>query len=223
VKKGVTMNFLARPETLISAGIVGVIVGLIGVTVPSRVYIGTRGQKYSFLNHYISELGEIGVSRFAWVFNLGMILAGICTVIVSLSLGLMLTGFWAKAGLVFGVATGISLSLVGVFPMSNMKPHVLAATAFFRSGLLMFLFFSLAIVLQAGKNPVVPRATGLVGIIPVLSFGVFLGLMWPMRNQNREPLDAAGLNRPRAWKLCISEWSIFFAFIFWILVIAVVI
>lgn len=81
------MNHLARPEMFKIAGIAGVIFGLIGVITPSLFYKGTKGQKYSFLNHFISELGEQGVSRFAWVFNLGMILAGVCIVIASLSFG----------------------------------------------------------------------------------------------------------------------------------------
>ncbi|NLB71262.1 MAG: DUF998 domain-containing protein [Chloroflexi bacterium] len=217
------MNPLARPEMFKIAGIAGVIFGLIGVITPSLFYKGTKGQKYSFLNHFISELGEQGVSRFAWVFNLGMILAGVCIVIASLSLGLLLPGFWAKAGMVLGVATGIALSLVGVFPMNKMKGHINAATAFFRGGLLMVLFFSLAMVLQGGENPVVPRALGMVGMIPVLAFGIFLGLMWSVRNEERHALDTTEFDRPRVWKFAVSEWSIYFAFIFWILMVALVI
>ena len=121
------MEFFARPEMFKFAGLAGVIIGLIGVIVPSLVYRGTKGEKYSFLNHYISELGETGVSRLAWVFNLGMILSGVCIIVASLSLGLVLPGFWAKAGLVLGVASGAALSLVGVFPMNKMERHFKAA------------------------------------------------------------------------------------------------
>jgi hypothetical membrane protein len=203
-------------------GLIGVVIGLIGVIVPSLVYRGTKGEKYSFLNHYISELGETGVSKLAWVFNLGMILSGICIIVASLSLGLVLPGFWAKAGLVLGVASGAALSLVGVFPMNKMERHFKAAVAFFRGGLLMVLFFSLAIVLQSGENPLLPRELGLLGMIPVLAFGVFIGLMWSVRNQDHEALDTAGLERPKVWKFAISEWSIYFSFVVWILVVALV-
>ena len=217
------MGFFFAPSTFKLAGTIGVIIALIGVIVPSLVYRGTKGQKYSFLNHYISELGEVGVSRFAWVFNLGMILSGACIVIASLTLGLIMKGFWAKAGLVTGVATGIALSMVGVFPMNQMKNHSTAAIAFFRGGLLMVLFFSFAMGLQSGENPIVPRALGLVGLTPVLAFGVFLGLMRTVRNENHEALDTAELDRPRVWKFAVSEWSIFFSFILWIQVVSIVI
>jgi len=216
------MEFFARPEMFKFAGLAGVIIGLIGVIVPSLVYRGTKGEKYSFLNHYISELGETGVSRLAWVFNLGMILSGVCIIVASLSLGLVLPGFWAKAGLVLGVASGAALSLVGVFPMNKMERHFKAAVAFFRGGLLMVLFFSLAIVLQSGENPLLPTELGLLGMIPVLAFGVFIGLMWSVRNQDHEALDTAGLERPKVWKFAISEWSIYFSFVVWILVVALV-
>lgn len=213
------MNLLAQDSVFKLAGLVGVVLGLIGVTLPSLVYRGTKGEKYSFLNHYVSELGETAVSKLAWVFNLGMILGGICIVIASLSLGLILPGFWAKAGLILGVVTGLALSMVGVFPMNKVKNHTIAAVTFFRGGLLMVLFFSLAIVLQSGENPIVARSWGLVGMIPVLAFGVFLGLMWSADKENRETLETTEFDRPRVWKIAISEWSIYFSFVLWILLI----
>lgn len=213
------MNLLAQDSVFKLAGLVGVVMSLIGVTLPSLVYRGTKGEKYSFLNHYVSELGETAVSKLAWVFNLGMILGGICIVIASLSLGLILPGFWAMAGLVLGVVTGLALSMVGVFPMNKVKNHTIAAVTFFRGGLLMVLFFSLAIVLQSGENPIVARSWGLVGMIPVLAFGVFLGLMWSADKENRETLETTEFDRPRVWKIAISEWSIYFSFVLWILLI----
>ena len=87
----------------------------------------------------------------------------------------------------------------------------------------MVLFFSFAMGLQSGENLIVPRALGLFGLIPVLAFGVFLGLMRSVRNENHEALDTAELDRPRVWKFAVSEWSIFFSLILWILVVSIVI
>ena len=214
------MNLLAQESVFRLTGLVGVILGLIGVIVPSLVYRGTRGEKYSFLNHYISELGEIGVSRLAWLFNLALILSGICIVIAFVCLGLVLPGIWAKAGLVLGVVTGVALSMVGVFPMNKMEYHGKAAIAYFRGGLMMVLFFSFAMILQRGENPVVPRALGLVGMIPVLAFGVFLWLMWSVRKESRLALDTTDFERPKVWKFAVSEWAIYFSFVLWISVVA---
>ncbi len=214
------MHIFEDPALFKTVGVTGVIFGILGVLIPSFAYRGRKGERYSFLNHYISELGEVGVSRLAWVFNLGMIVCGICIVIASLSLGLLLSGFWAKAGLVLGVITGFALSMVGAFPMDNIKRHILAAVTFFRAGFLMVIAFSLAFVLQKGDVLVVSRWLGLAGLFPILAFGIFLGLMWTVRDVGYDVLSAPDLERPRVWKFAISEWSIYFAMIFWILVIA---
>ena len=39
-------------------GLIGVFFGLLGVILPGIVYRGKDGEKYSFLNHFISELDE---------------------------------------------------------------------------------------------------------------------------------------------------------------------
>lgn len=214
------MSIFQNPVLLKTIGVIGVVFGLLGVLIPGLVYRGKRGEKFSFLNHYISELGERGVSRWAWVFNFGMIVCGVCIVIFSLSLGLSMPGFWAKTGMVLGVITGFSLSMVGAFPMDNMKRHIVAAITFFRAGFLMVIAFSLAFVLQKGEVLLASRYLGLAGLFPILAFGIFLGLMWTVRDVGHDVLSAPDLERPRVWKFAISEWSIFFAMIFWILLIA---
>ena len=40
--------------------------------------MGTQHEPFSPLNHWISELGEVGVSRLAAVFNVGLVVGGIC-------------------------------------------------------------------------------------------------------------------------------------------------
>ncbi len=40
-------------------------------------YEGTQGDAYSVLNHFTSKLGEIGVCYLRWVFNRGLIVAGL--------------------------------------------------------------------------------------------------------------------------------------------------
>lgn len=215
------MTVLNDPTTFKIAGFLGVFVGLIGVLIPGLVYSGTKGERYSFLNHFISELGEVGVSRFAWVFNLCMILCGICIAVASLSLGTILLGFWAKAGMLLGVIAGLALAFVGVFPMNKARGHMISALAFFRTGLLMVLLFSLSIVLHAEETLAIPRWLGLVGVFPVLAFGVFLGLMWNVREEVHNPLSPEGFDRPKVWKFAVSEWMIYFSLILWILVFAV--
>ncbi len=201
-------------------GLIGVFFGLLGVILPGAVYRGKDGEKYSFLNHFISELGERGVSRWAWIFNLSIIISGIGLMLAAISLGLGLPGFLAKLGMLFGVVTGVGLMMVGIFPMDNIKPHTTAAIIFFRGGLLMVLIFSLAILFPPQGEGVVSLFYGLVGLIPVAAFASFLGLMWNVRDKVDEPLSTEDVKRPQVWKFAISEWSVFFSIILWILILS---
>jgi len=205
------------------AGYITVFISLLGVILPWVVYRGREGEKYSFLNHFISELGERGVSRWAWIFNLCIIISGVGVIISTISLGLGLPGFWAKLGLLFGVVTGLGLMMVGIFPMDNIKPHATAAVTFFRGGLLMVSAFSLAILFPLQNNVIISRSFGLIGLIPTAAFITFLGLLWKERDHVDQTLTTEGMRHPRVSKFAISEWAVFFSIILWVLVLSLAI
>jgi hypothetical membrane protein len=201
-------------------GFIVVLITLIGVILPMVVYRGREGERYSILNHFISELGERGISRWARIFNLSMILSGLGVILCALSLGLGLPGLWAKLGMLFGVVTGVGLMMVGFFPMDDIKPHATAAVTFFRGGLLMVLAFSLAILFPPQNEVIIPRLYGLVGLIPVAAFSTFLILLWNDRDHVDQTLSAEGVQHPRVSKFTISEWAVYFSIILWVLVLS---
>jgi len=45
--------------------LIGSTIAVLGAVITGLAYHGRQGERYSILNHYISELGETGVSRFA--------------------------------------------------------------------------------------------------------------------------------------------------------------
>ena len=127
-------------------GILGVVSILVGIIISALHYQGRTGEKYSFLNHFVSELGEFSYSEFALAFNLGLILGGIFFLVLVLGLALYI-GSWH--GWVLGVTGGIfSLSglMLGFFNMDRFVPHVITAVIFFIMGLLVPLFFSLYVL-----------------------------------------------------------------------------
>ena len=142
------LDLLTNPITFQILSLAGALSAILGSIIAGLAYRGKQGEAYSLLNHFISELGEVGVSRLAWVFNLGLMISGLCLIPASVSLGLLLPGVWSKLGMAAGIVTAVSIGLVGVFPMNKRTPHIRAAVTYFRIGLLMIGLFTAAIALQ---------------------------------------------------------------------------
>jgi hypothetical membrane protein len=214
------LAFLKNPAFFQILSIAGASFAILGSVISWTAYRGRQGEAYSLLNHYISELGEVGVSRFAWAFNLGLILCGLCLLPATISLGLLLPGIWGTIGMLAGIISTISIALVGVFPMNNLTPHIRAAVTYFRLGLVMVFFFSLAIALQPGTAPLLPRLLSLAGLPAILAFSYFLFYSRVSYAMPQNPLAALEAARPRVWKIAVAEWAIFLTTIPWLLVIA---
>jgi hypothetical membrane protein len=215
------LTFFQLPNTFISMSIAGGSIAVLGVLISALAYHGKGNEKYSPLNHFISELGEMGVSRLAWVFNLGLIFSGLCLIPACISLGLILPGFFATVGMLAGVVTAVALSLVGVFPMNNLKSHGTAAVTFFRGGLLMVLAFSVGIASQELPLLVLPRIYSLAGLPAILAFGSFLLMMGESDTEKEEPLQPMEVDRPKIWIMPVVEWAIFLTIVAWFLIIAI--
>lgn len=185
-------------------------------------YRGKDGEAYSPLNHFISELGEVGVSRFAWVFNLSLITAGVSLIGASTSLGLILPGLLAKIGMVCGIICSIALAFVGVFPMNKMEPHRFAAKFYFRTGLSMMILFSLAIAIQPADLSVLPKTYSLAGLPAICSFASFLFLIRkPTEERDDNLISTKDIVRQKVWTASVVEWSIFLTSVIWFVVIAI--
>jgi hypothetical membrane protein len=77
---------LQNPTLFQILSFAGAASAILGALIAGLAYRGRQNERYSILNHFISELGEVGISRLAWVFNLGLILCGLCLLPASLSL-----------------------------------------------------------------------------------------------------------------------------------------
>ncbi len=166
-----TFRFVRNTYTYF--GIAGSLVVLFVVFSSGLVYRGKQMEHYSVFNHFISELGEIGVSRWARVFNGGLIAVGVLLMPFIAGLTFRLGNLWAFLGGAAGLVTAIACALVGVFPMNDLPSHTKAAMTFFRAGLVMILFYSLAIATQTAETrdvPMVGMALSLLGLAAFVSF-----------------------------------------------------
>lgn len=215
------LSFLKNPILFQWLSLAGAASAVLGSLIAGLAYRGRLGERYSPLNHFISELGEEGVSRRAWAFNWGLIVCGLCLLPACVSLGLLLPGVWAKLGLAAGVVTAVSIALVGVFPMNKFTPHIRAAVTYFRFGLVMVLFFTVAIATQPENPPLVPRLVALVGLPAVASYAYFLLYSRVSYAAPENPLDTQEQKaRPRFWRMAAAEWAIFVTTVPWFLAVA---
>ena len=200
-------------------GLAGSIVVIAGVLVPMGAYVGRAGERFSPVNHFISELGEVGVSRLASVFDIGLAAAGMLYVPFVLGLGAAIRGWWAAAGTLAGLVSAAALSCVGLFPMNNLPPHIAAAMLFFRSGLVTVLLFGVAIQLQRADRRVIDRRSNIAGIAALAAFAVFIAWieLQPGGSAGFHPSVFAG--RPAVWTSAILEWLVLVAVIAWFFVV----
>jgi len=192
---------------------------ILAVLFPILLYRGKRGERFSMLNHFISELGEVGVSRAAGVFNAGMVLAGLVMLPYVVGLGLAFGSLLGWLGSIAGIIAVLGVAAVGVFPINYIKLHAIAAVTYFRAGLVMVFFFGLAIFFQPAGKAIFPQAANLLSLVAFLAYGAFLTL--PLfRKKKQKPDDILDpqqeLERPRIWALPTLEWLVFFSTIAWL-------
>jgi hypothetical protein len=94
--------------------------------------------------------------------------------------------------------------------------------AFFRTGLVMVVCFTIAIGFPAQSPAPISPLFSLVGLPAILSYGFFLiyaqiGLTPVQADGTLAPILEG---RPRVWVLALSEWSIFLTTILWFSAIA---
>ncbi len=208
-------------------GIAGSGVILLGTLLSAMFYRGKIGERYSAFNHYISELGEVGVTPAAWIFNLSLILGGLAMVPFIFGLGLTIDTIWSLLAMLAGLWAVISMILVGFFPMNQLEPHSRVAISYFRGGLVTMLLFSLAIALQPAGQSIFPRYAAVFGAVAFIAYANFLAIATVLsrraKAQGEKALDPQSMpERRRFMPMPFCEWLVFIAQLAWFLLIALV-
>jgi hypothetical membrane protein len=202
-------------------GLVGVLCILSGAIISAIGYTGRVNEPYQLKNHFVSELGEVGISKYAYVFNIMLIVGGLFVTLAMLGLSAVFNNWFSIILGVAGFVTGISAVLVGVYPMNLIEPHLKAAMTFFNMGLLSMSIFSLYIALSKVKY--FPKCFVLPGTAAAISFAIFLNFPSPSDtdgNLSSEILNHISNNRPDIWPLAIMEWIVILFVLVWVLSIS---
>src|SRR5437868_2966238 len=123
---GTAMNPRIRrwKRIAVACGFAVPIVLLGGTVLTAASFIGRNEEPFSIRDHFISELGEVGTSQLAQLFNATLMASGAIVVGFMVGLGLHIANRWAIAAASLGIISGVSCMLVGVIPMNNLPPHV---------------------------------------------------------------------------------------------------
>ena len=200
-------------------GFLGPAIMILGSLITAILYRGKKGESYSIINHYISKLGEVGVSRLAPVFNFSLIVGGLVLVIFMLGLVLYIHTKLGYVATAFGIFSCISCSLVGVFPMNNLSIHTAVSYSFFYSGLVAIALFNLVIIFD--KQNKVSKWLLIPGIITVASFVSFLVMPYITSSTHVQTLNPHRFARPHIRLKAILEWSVFFTVISWFVLMSI--
>jgi hypothetical membrane protein len=199
-------------------GLAAVGVLIFGAAATALAYRGTAGEPYSPLNHFISELGGVAVSRLAWAFNLGIVLGGVGLGAFVLILAQRLGGRFRAAFGVAGLAAGAFGALVGIFPMDYLLTHRIVSTLFFLTAWLIPAIFSvwLVSVPRSGfpRWLLVPGATAVA--VSLAFFAIYSGY---------HPADPNGpiLDRPAGfWGVAFFEWASLVGLLVWVVCVSIV-
>ena len=212
------MKIDSQKVTYIS-GFMGSAIIIFGSLITALLYHGKKGGSYSILNHYISKLGEMGVSRLAPVFNMSLIVGGLVLLIFVLGLGLYIDTNLGYVASAFGFFSCISCSLVGVFPMNDLSIHNMVAFSFFYSGLVAIALFNLVIIFDTQKK--ISKWLLIPGILVLGSFASFLIIPYITGSAHVHTFHPHRLVRPRIRLNRLLEWSVFLIVIAWFVLMSI--
>jgi hypothetical membrane protein len=198
-----------------SAGIIGASVIGLGSVVTAAVYRGADGKPYSPLNQFVSELGELAHSQLAGVFNLSLIVGGVCFAVFMSGLAASRPGRLRVLAGAVGIVAGVGGSFVGVFPMDHLAQHSLAAMTFFNLGWIAVGLASLDFVVR--RDPRFPRWLAVVGLATVVAFLAFLRELGA--NTTASGRLATPTIRPEVWALPTLEWLTIIGIVGWVLLV----
>jgi hypothetical membrane protein len=193
----------------------------LGILASAPVYIGVEGQRYNLLNYFVSELGELGVSEWAGVFNWCLILGGTLTSVFMGYLAIQIN-HWLKYPLgIISVFATVNGALVGVYPMNYLEPHIIVAMRFFNLGMLISFLYSL-VFLFSRRHPF-PRWVAVPGLVNAAVFTWFLNFPLEFDQDVGFEQGMAGLLtlRPDFIPLALLEWVVILGILIWVLILGV--
>jgi len=200
-----------------AVGLAAVGVILLGAIATGLAYTGWAGERYSPLNHFISELGEVSRSQLALLFDAAIIVGGLGLLLFLVLVSSRLTGRHRTAFGIAGLLAGGFGALVGVLPMDTLVLHRIVSACFFLTSWLVGAEFS--IWLAGTRRATFPRWL----LVPAL-FSVAVDVVFVLVYSTYHPVDpdAHIVTRPDVWQFPLLEWASLLSLMLWLTCLAFV-
>jgi hypothetical membrane protein len=193
------------------SGVAGASVIAIGSIITAIAYTGSKSEPYSPLNHWVSELGQTGISELAGLFNISLIVGGVLFAVFMVGLAAVRTGWLRFVFGAIGVVAGIAGAFVGVYPMNNLDVHGIVALTFFNLGWIAVGLASIDFL--RNRDPRFPWWLAVIGGLTVVTFLAFLAVLAPLLSG--DGLAAPDV-RPDIWIVAILEWGVLIGILGWV-------
>jgi hypothetical membrane protein len=207
----------ALDRAAIWAGLFGATVIAVGSIITAIGYSGSDGESYSPFSHWVSELGETGVSGLAPIFNVSLMIGGVSFVVFMVGLAVTRTGWLRLAYGTLGVIAGLAGIGVGTFPMNQLDQHALAALTFFNLGWITVGLASIDFFIARDSR--FPRWLSLIGALTVVAFIGFLVSLQTEGLVGEEALAPPDVRRA-FWIVPILEWALIVGILAWVFLTA---
>ena len=206
-------------------GLVGSCIILGSMFLTALFYKSSTGQLFNPFNHFISELGYVGVSQFALLFNLGTFVGGLFLAFFMVGLRNVLKSNLAKVTSIIGLVACLLGACIGLFPMNNVTPHIVIAMSFFFISTLTMILYSYSI--YSDPQRIFPKFFALYGLLVFLFFMFFLfnpfdtSAVTFTESFTQENIANLDNIRPNIWGIAILEWLSVLSIILWVILISI--
>ncbi|MCL1145600.1 hypothetical protein AB4298_10300 [Shewanella sp. 10N.261.52.F9] len=114
----------------------GALIAAIGVSL--SVWFEYQNIGSEVLNQRADFLGDYTYTRYAFIYNISLMIAGLCIVLSMVALFLLKLGYFSNYLSLIGAWVGFCVILMGIFPINYLETHRLVSTCFLVGTVLMY-------------------------------------------------------------------------------------
>ncbi|WP_298440536.1 hypothetical protein [uncultured Ferrimonas sp.] len=184
-------------------GLFGLFLLTVTPVLAALMYCGDANERFSFLNHTLSELGRYDVSQWALLVNGGLFFGGL-SLVASFA-----TRLWLVRGVEFqaalysaGIVLALAITAVGLFPVNVGSLHQHAMTTFYLMTPICALLYCVALWRDRSSRLGIAPAT----MAALLAISAFLDEHRDLMLMDRYGYGLFGEQRPTIWWPALEGW-----------------